>query len=192
MRAPRLIPATFRRGFLWCGGVRELPCMGFVPPPSPPFFCSGLREGGMWFLALSCRGFVVSAAACPGLGSLGLRPTFPSRLGCAHFFFAHHCSSGVCVDVSGVSFPLLGRCSRLDVAGFCRAVLRCAFEGPLRCCLGCCLAGGFARLLWSGCAASRPCVRLLSPPPLFWGGVLPVPPSALPRLVHALDGIRCG
>ena len=36
--------------------------------------------------------------------------------------FARHCSSGVCVGVSGMSFPLVGRCSRLGVADFGRAV----------------------------------------------------------------------
>ena len=140
--------------------------VGGVCPP-PPFFFR--PAGGTWFSALSCCDFVVSAAACPGLGSLGLRPPFPFRLGCAHFFyFARHFSSGVCAGVSGVSSPLVGRCSWLGVAGLGRAVLRCSFGGPHGCRLKCCLDEVFARLFWTGCAASRLCVCLLPPPPFFY------------------------
>ena len=168
---------------------------GICPPPSPFVIFFGLL-GGVWFWALSCRGFVVSAAACPSVGSLGLCPPFPCRLGCAHFTFARHFSSGVCADVSRVSLPPVGLLSRLGVAGFGRAVLRCSFGAPCGCRLWCCLAEGFARLLWSGCAALRLCVCLLPPPFLsfsfsrlcclfvppppffFWGGsclLLPLP-----------------
>ena len=76
--------------------------------------------------------------------------------------------------------PVVGRCSRLRVAGFGRAVLRCSFGGPHGCHLRCRLAGGFSGFFWSRCAASRLCVCLLPPPlffcavclfpPLFWGG----------------------
>ena len=131
--------------------------VGVVPPPLQFFFqASG---GGMWFSALSSHGFVGSAAAFPGLGYLGLCPPFPFRLGCALVFSfpARHFSSGVCP---------VGRCSRLPVTRVCRVVLRCSFGGPLWCHLLCCLSGGFARLLWSGCAALWLCVFLL-PPPLF-------------------------
>ena len=157
---------------------------GFCPPPSPfVFFFRDAR--GVWFLALSCPGFVVFAAASPGLGTLGLRPPFPFRSGCAYgFFFASPCYSRVSVGVSGVSFPLVGRCARLGVAGFGRAVLGCAFGGAHGCRLRCCLAGGFACLLWSGCAASRLRLCLLSHP-LFFGGVclfLPLP--SLGRCTH--------
>ena len=91
-------------GRLWRGGVRELPWVGFVPPPPPPhFFFQGCR-GGVWFLALLCRGFVGSVSGCPGLRSCGLCPPFPSRLGCAFVFF--FCPSppqrGVCWRVRGV------------------------------------------------------------------------------------------
>ena len=60
-------------------------CRGWgLSPPSPfVFFLLSGCGGGVWFSALLCRGFVVSAAASPGLGSLGLRPPFPCRLGCA-------------------------------------------------------------------------------------------------------------
>ena len=120
----------------------------------------------------------------------------------------------------GVSFPPLGRCSRLGVAGFSQGGPPVFFRGPRGCRLWCCLGGGFARLLWSGCAASRLCVCLL-PAPFFFaggrallvlgggfptfcavclfpfvcffpGGCLPVPPATFPGLVHALVGIRCG
>ena len=79
---------------------------------------------------------------------------------------------------------------------------QCPFGGPCGRRLRCCLAGGFARLLWSGCAASWLCVCLLPRPffssvlffffSLFLGGGLPVPPYAFPLLVHSLVGIRCG
>ena len=174
-----------------CAGV----AVGGVCTPAPFFSGCG---GCVWFLSLLCRGFVVSAAACPGLRSVGLRPPFSFRLGCGHVFFsASHFSSAVCVGVSGMSFPPLGRCSRLGVAGFGRAVLRCSFAGLRGCRLRCCLAGGFPPLLLSGCLASRLCVCLLPPPAFFrlWflfvsffflGGGLPVPPSAFPGLVHHL------
>ena len=70
------------------------------PPPSPLVFLFGLRWGGVWFSALSCRAFVVSVAGCPGLGSRGLRPSFPSHSGCAFvcvFVFARfRLSEGHC------------------------------------------------------------------------------------------------
>ena len=86
--APRPFPVTFWGGRLWRGGVRGLPLVWFVPPPPLLFFCSGCGGGGgVWFSALSCCGFVVSVAGCPGLGSLGLCPPFPSRWRCAFVFF---------------------------------------------------------------------------------------------------------
>ena len=167
--------------------------MGWVcPPPPPPLLFFFRLRGGLWFSALSCRGFVVSAAACPGFGSLGLRPPSPIVWAAPlsffflFFFFARHFSSRVCVGPFRISSPPGGRCPRLDVAGFGRAVLRCSFGGPRGCRFRCCLAGGLACLLWSGCAASWLCVCLLPPPfffavclfPFFSGGVclfLPLP-----------------
>ena len=89
-----------------CAGV----AVGWVcPSPSPLVsFVSGCG-GGVWFPALSCCGFVVSAAACPGLGSLGLRPTFPFwfRLRACLFFFVLPATFTVgCVPAcAGCPFP---------------------------------------------------------------------------------------
>ena len=112
LRAPRPLPGTFWWGCLLGEDVRELSWVGFVTPPHLLFFfLFGLR-GGVLFLALSCHGFVVSAPACQGLGSLCLRPPFPSRLGCAYVFFVWPplLQWGVCRRVRGVlssSGPLL-------------------------------------------------------------------------------------
>ena len=80
--APRPFPVTFWGGCLWLGSVQKLPPVGFVHPPARWFFFFlfffGLRGGDVWFSALSCRGFVVSVAGCPGVGSCGLCPPFPS------------------------------------------------------------------------------------------------------------------
>ena len=93
--SPKYIGHQSRTSFL-----RELPLVGFAPPPRVFFSFSGFRGGGLWFSALLCRDFVVSAAACPGLGSLGLRPPFPSCLGCAYFFFLPTTAAVGCVSAS--------------------------------------------------------------------------------------------
>ena len=72
------------RGVGVCGSCRGWGL--FRPSPFVFFSFPGCR-GGVWCLSLSCRGFVVSAAACPGLGTLDLRPPFPSHLGCAYGLF---------------------------------------------------------------------------------------------------------
>ena len=81
------------------------PWAGFVPPP-PLFGCSFsafLAAGGgglwVWFSALSCRGSVVVAVACSGLGPLGPRSPSPLRLG---FFFL---AVSVSVWPAGCHFP---------------------------------------------------------------------------------------
>ena len=94
--------------------------------------------------------------------------------------------------------------SRLGVAGYGRAVLRCSFRGPLGVAFNVAWLGGLpascgvsARLL--GCvSASCPtpfffglCCLFVSPFSFLWWG-LPVPPSAFPGLVHALVGVQCG
>ena len=48
---------------------------------SPPLFSFPGCKGG-WFSDLSCRDFVVSAGAYPGLGAHGLCPPFLYRVGC--------------------------------------------------------------------------------------------------------------
>ena len=185
LRAPRPFPTTFWWGCLWrggCGGCRR---WGLPPPPLLFFF---RLQGGGLVSPLSCRGFVLSAAACPGLGSLGLPPLFPYRLGCDHFFLSATSHVGCVPACPGC--PLLQWLAALGLvspgsAGRSSVVL-CG--GPVSR-LRCCLAGQFARLLWSGCAASRLCVCLLPPPPfshvlfvcfpLFLGGgvclFLPLP-----------------
>ena len=76
VQVPRLHP-FLPGGRLWHWGVQVLLWVGFPPPPSPLVsFFSG-RHG------VSCRGFVVSVAGCPGPGSGGVRPPFSSRSGCA-------------------------------------------------------------------------------------------------------------
>ena len=187
-RVPFLSPsgvAVCRVGM--CGS-----CRGWgLSPPSPLVFFLFRVRGGCDFRP--CRVVVFRCPPLPVL-VLGLSVSVPPSpvvwaAPMVVFFFARYCSSGVCVGVSGVFFSLAGRCSRLGVARFRRAVLRCSFRKPRGCCLRCCLAGGFARLLWSGCVASRLCACLLPlpfffpvclfPPPFFlWGGVclfLPLP-----------------
>ena len=150
--------------------------MGFAPPPSPlvfVFFWGGGRRG------VSCRGFVVSVAGCPGLGSRDVCPPFPSRSGgafvCFLFLFFFR-PSVVCVGVFGVFVLPVGRCSRFGVASFGWVVLRCPFGGSHPRCI---LAGGFGRFLWPGWAVSWLLAFLVPPPPcFFFGGVclfLPLP-----------------
>ena len=188
LRAPRSFPATFWWGRPWRGAVRGLL---WVPPPPPPLLFFFRAAGGGWFSALSCRGFVLSSAACPGLGYLGLCPPFPFRLGCAHVFLsARHFSSGVCAGVSGVSLHPGGRCSGLGVTGYGREVFRCSFGGPSGWRLRCCLAGGLPACFGVD-AWLHGCVSVFCLPHPFFssvlfvcfvffflGGSLPVPPSA--------------
>ena len=120
---------------------------------------------------------------CPG--TCGPRPSIPFLSGWAggspFFFF-----------VSASLFPV-GRCYWLGVAGFGWVVPLCLCGGPV--------FGAFWGGVWSplvvlaGGLADVGCFGAFSPsPPLcfsfFWGGGLPVPPSAFPGLARALACIQ--
>ena len=102
-----------------CAGVAV---GGVLPPPSPfVFFSHSDCGGGGGFGPVVSWCFLVSAAACPRLGSLGLRPPFPSRLGCAYIFFLPITASLGCVSacpgrVSGCPLPPAG-CRRFWQGG---------------------------------------------------------------------------
>ena len=147
---------------------------------------------------LGCRGvffalffvsfcFVVLVAGCPRPGPCGPPIPFLSGRAARSFFFR-----GVCLHVSVSLFPD-GRCSWLCVAGFGWMVPLCLFGGPV---FGAFWVGGLAASCgvgrrFGGCGVfSRPPAS----PPLFffWGGGLPVPPSAFPALAEALARIYCG
>ena len=134
-------------------------------------------------LALWCR---LLGVPVPGL----VAPVPPSpffRAGLLALFFFSWCVSA-CFGVPFPGGPLfLAWCCRLRLGGA---------PVPLwGSCLRCLLAGGFGRLLWCWRAvwwlwavfAPPP-----SPPFFFRGGGLPVPPSAFPRLAHAVARIQCG
>ena len=161
--------------------------LGYAPP-----FLVGLL-GCVFFSCggggVSCFGFVVSVAGCPGPGSCGLCPPVPSLSGrvAGSFFFLS--KRGVCPRVLGVPFSggpqLLAWCCRFWLGGPSvplRGVLSSVPSGwgvwpPLAVLLGGLVAVG-------GCRPPPPC--------FFLGGGLPVPPSAFPRLAHALVCIPCG
>ena len=179
------------RGVGVCGS-----CRGWgLSPPSPfcfLFFC-GLRVGGVVF------GPVVSwlcgVRRCLSRSWDSWSPSaLPFCLGLRlRFFFAHPCSNGVCVGVFG---GVLSSGGLLLWAGCCWFWQ----DSPPMCFQG---APWVRRSVLSGLGVCPPpvesvrgfaavCLSLVPPPPFFWGGGLPVPPSALPGLVHALVGIRCG
>ena len=200
-------------GCLWCSWLS----LGFglllgrvwsharsaCPPPLPVPVCGvGVRAGPGSRLCPALLCWVVGVCFCAfffllcGVGcwvslswalwSLSPHP-LSFGLGCWLFFFFH----GVCLHVSVSLFPV-GRCSRLGVAGFGWVVPLCLFGGPV---FGAFWVGGLAASggvggQFGGCGLfSRP-----PPSPLcfFWGGGLPVPPSAFPGLAHALARIQCG
>ena len=197
-----------------CGGCRG---WGFS---SPFLLFFGLR-GGLWFSALSCRGFVVFAAACPGLGPRGLCSPFNFRLGCVCFFFA----SGPPLLRWGVrrrAFPPALRwscgCGRPLLSAGCFWVRQgcppaVRSGGPSGVAFGAAWPGGLPASCRVG-ARLRGCMTVSCPPPFFlqtgarswlrggsspsvlfvcfWGGGLPVPPSAFPGLMQALVRIQCG
>ena len=178
VRVPLLHP-LLPGGRLWRGGVRVLSWVGFAPPLPFGVFFSG-RHG------VSCRGFVVSVAGCPGSGSRGVRPAFPPRSGCAFVCFLFFSPQrGVCRGVPSSGGPLLPVWCCWCLAGW--------YSGPL----------GVSSSVPSGWGYWLPFVAWLgglvavglslAPPPAFLsgGGGLPVPFSAFPGLVHALVGIRC-
>ena len=146
---------------------------GFLPPPSPLvsfFSCGGGCRG------VSCRGFVLSVAGCPRLGSRAHRPPFPSRTGCAFlcFFFPSLPYRGVCRRVRGVLSSgwaaALGWVSPV-LAGWSSGV---PSGGPV---FGAVWLGGLAASC--GWAVSLLWAFLVPPPPCFFFGrvclFLPLP-----------------
>ena len=154
--------------------------------PLPPFF-----------------GFFFCCVCVPVAGGLQL-----PRRGCALV-----CLECLFLRPFGGCVVVVGRFFWLGVFGLGGVILRCPFGGSRGCRLWCCLAGGVARLrgvgaLLRGCATVPSAFLLslwpagvpswvggVSPLPCFLffkGVVVPVPPSALPGLVDALFGKRCG
>ena len=141
---------------------------------------------------LGCRGvffaFFFLCVPVPGL----VVPVPPSpffRAGLVALFFLFF----LLVSVS--LFPA-GRCSWLGVAGFGWVVPLCLFGGPVFVPFwgGCLAASGGVGGRFGGCGLFSRLFPLPHPFFLFgffWGGGLPVPPSAFPGLVHALACIQC-
>ena len=169
--APRLPPAVSGSG-VRCGRV----CWARVSAV-PSHSWLGCR--GVFFALL----FFLLFFFCPGL--CGPCPSIPFLSGWAGgslFFF---------LFVSVSLFPV-GPCYWLGVAGFGWVVPLCLCGGPV--------FGAFWGGVWpplvvlAGGLAAVGCFRAFSPSPLlffFWGGGLPVPPSAFPGLAHALACIQC-
>ena len=180
MRAP-LAPRRFRfRCAVWACVLG--PGLGCAPP-----FLAGLS--GCVFCAFFFFCFVVSVAGCPRLGPCAPCPPIPFLSGwAAGSFFFSWCVSACFGD------PFPG--GPLFLAWCCPFWLGRP-PVPLRgSCLRCVLGGGFGRLWWCW-RAGRWLSAVFAPPPLpplffFWGGGLPVPPSAFPGLAHALARIQCG
>ena len=176
--APRLPPAVSGSG-VRCGRV----CWARVSAvPSPSWLgCRGV------FFALFL--FFCWVSLSRALWSLSPHP-LSFGLGCWLFFFSFFFFGGVCLLVS-VSLFSVGRCSWLGVAGFGSVVPLCLFGGPV--------FGAFWGGVWpplvvlAGGLVAVGCFRAPPLPPLlfclfFFGGGLPVPPSAFPGLAHALAG----
>ena len=84
-------------------------------------------------------------------------------------------------------FPVV-RCYWLGVAGFGWVVPLCLCGGPV---FGAFWGGAWPSVVvLAGGLAAVGCFRAFSPF-FFWGGGLPVPPSAFPGLGHALACIQC-
>ena len=135
-------------------------------------------------LALWCR---LLGVPVPGL----VAPVPPSpffRAGLLALFFF---SRGVCLHVSvslfrwapvpGLVLPVLAGWSPCASLGVPSSVLSRWGVWPSLVVL----AGGLVAV---GCFRAPPPL----PPRFFWGGGLPVPPSAFPGLAHALARIQCG
>ena len=206
LRPSRVVPCTSWLGVL-CGGA----CLCARPACSSPFLtgvcCVGVRAGPgsrlfpahlgwvagvcFLFLGVSCFGSVVSVAGCPCPGPCGTCPPVPSISGWVAGSFFFFSPRVVCVCAFSVSLFPVDRCSWLGVAGFGWVVPLCSFGGPLSLAFwvgglaaSCGVGGWFA-----GCGLfSRPPPSL---PVFFFGGGLPVPPSAFPGLAHALARIQC-
>ena len=103
--APRLFAVTFWWGYLWRGGVRDMPWVRFVPPPPLLFFFYVWAGGGFH----PCRDWVLWCPALPApvlgpLLSVPLPPFVRATALSFLFSFARHLSSGVCVRCTGCSF----------------------------------------------------------------------------------------
>ena len=182
VRAPRLFP-TFPGWGVLCGRA----CWAWVSAvPRPSWFGCW----GVFFFCVSCFGFVVSVAGCPCPGRCGPCPPISSLSGwvAGSFFFQAWCVSARC------GCPLSRR------AAFPALVL------PVLAGWSPCAPLGALSSLPSGSGVWLPLVVLAggfvavgrspAPPPLppsfSFGGGLPVPPSAFPRLANALARIQCG
>ena len=176
--------------------------------PCPPLFpvpvCGvGVRAGpgprlcpvrlgwvvGVCFLRFFVFGFVVSVAGCPCPGPCGPCPPIPFLSGwAAGFFFflvvcvcMFRCPFSRWAAVPGLVLPVWAGWSP------------CASLGVLSL-----VPSGWG--LWppfvvlAGVLMAVGCFRAPppSPPCFFFGGGLPVPPSAFPGLAHALARIQCG
>ena len=109
-----------------CAGVAV---GGICPPPAPFFFFFGLPEGGVVLgpvVSWLCGARRCLSRSWASWSSSPLPLLFGLHL-CFFFSVARHLSGGVCAGVSGVSFPPMGRCSRLSVVGFGWVALRCSF-----------------------------------------------------------------
>ena len=124
---------------LGCAGA----AVAGVRPPPPLWFLFFLWGGG-------CRGFVVSVAGCPGLGSRAHRPPFPSRSGCAFvFLFLSLPQRGMCRQVRGV-LPFLSALAVPELT-----FLRRSVWADRHCC---CRARGGPLLVRGGRVRRLPCV----------------------------------
>ena len=145
-------------------------CRWWGLPPPLPF---GFVFGGGGRRDVSCLGFVVSVAGCPGLGSRGLCPPIPSLPGRVDFFFR---PSMVCVCVFWVLISWWAAATGWVLPVFAGWSPGAPLGGPVFGAVG---VGGLAAFcgvggLFGGCGPfSRP------PPLLFFlGGVclfLPLP-----------------
>ena len=153
----------------------------------PGLSCAQPFLAGLSGCVLCAFFFILLGVPVPGL-VVSVLPSPFFRAGLLALFFFR----GVCLLVS-VSLFLVGRCSWLGVAGFGAVVPLCLFGGPV---FGAFWGGGFGRL-WLCWRAVWWLWAVFAPPSLppllffFWGGGLPVPPSAFPGLAHALARIQC-
>ena len=143
---------------------------------------------GVIFALCFFFGFVVSVAGCPCPRLCGPCPPIPFLSGwAAGSFFFSWCVSA-CFGVPFPAGPLfLACCCRFWLGG-----PPCASLGVLSP-----VPSGWGvwppLVVLAGGLVAMGCFRAPPPPPsfFFWGGA-PVPPSALPRLAHALACIQCG
>ena len=155
-------------GRQWRGGVRVLLWVGLCPPPPSPlvFFWGGGRRG------VSCRGFVVLVAGCPGLGSPGLRPPFPfvrAAPSCVFCFFSVFAPAWCVSACSGCPFFRWAAALGLVLPVFAGRSSGAPSGGPV---FGAVWLGGLAASC-GVCGRFRGCGLYSCPPPFcfFRGGV---------------------